>query len=105
MALQLPRRKSTDGRDDISPGLLKRLKDTSVKLRSGKYEVSNLKMVDKPEPMAAYKDRDYRRNIAARYGIILVDNDLGYQTPIKAKSKVFVQDKSIYQTIKERYAA
>lgn len=81
-ALPLPRRPSTDGRDDISPGMLVRLKGRSRKVRNGRYVVSDLKLVENPEPMAAYKDMNYRQKVAARYGIYLVTNGQGFCTPV-----------------------
>jgi len=80
-ALPLPRRLSIDGRDDISPGNLERLKNKSRKIKKGKYVVSDLKLVKEPEPMAAYKDTIWRNRVASRYGICLTVNEQRFWTP------------------------
>jgi hypothetical protein len=84
-AMPLGRRVSVDGRDDISPKNLERLKDKSFKIKRGKYVLSDLKMVTEPERMASYKDADYRSRIADRYGIFLVLNELNFLTPFLKK--------------------
>jgi hypothetical protein len=79
--LPLPRRSSMESVDDISPGNLERLKGLSIKVDRGAYVVSDLKITEKPEEMAAYKDQHFRDRIADRYGIFLSLNRLGFLTP------------------------
>lgn len=102
VCLPLPRRSSTDGRDDISLGNLTRLALRSKKIAKKQYVVSDLKMATNPEPMAAYKDIDYRQAIAARYGIYLTINDYGFLTPHLSKENRIPRPK-VYDTIVERY--
>ena len=47
----LPRRISTDGRDDISPGNLKRLEGKSFKVKHDQYVVSDLKIAEELNEM------------------------------------------------------
>jgi hypothetical protein len=97
----LPRRASTEGIDDISPGNLERIKGWSKKVAKGLYAVSNLKMVDAPQEMAAYKNMRYRTQIAARYGIALLENEKKFLTPYVAKN-IHVREKSIFDEYKEQ---
>src|SRR6185312_2652498 len=83
-ALPLQRRASVDGRDDISPGNLEKLKGKNRKVDKGKVVVSDFKMdpelIKKEQegggtalyPEQVYKQSIYRQTIAARYGITLV---------------------------------
>ena len=101
-ALPLKRRPSIDGRDDISPGNLKRLEGRSLKIAKGKYIVHDLTVVNEPEQMAAYKDQRYRDQIAARYGMFLVLNDKGFLTPYLTKNfDPMVKKKSLFETYRE----
>jgi hypothetical protein len=84
-AMPLGSRKSTDGVDDISPCMLERIKEISPKVKHGKYEIHNLKLNLNQEPMATYKDEQYRKEIAARYGMFLMNNTVGFQTPYLKK--------------------
>jgi hypothetical protein len=79
--LPLRRRASIDNIDDISEGMLKRLKGKSMKIDKGLYKVSNLELVDDPEPMAAYKDLEYRERIANRYGMFFTINEKRFWEP------------------------
>jgi len=81
IAMPLKRRESVDGRDDISPKWLERLKDSSPKVKKGKYVESKLKLERDNRQMATYKDFDYRNEIAARYGMFLTINQRGYWSP------------------------
>ena len=81
-SLPLPRRSSVENIDDVSPGNFERLKDISHRIKSGRYEISNLKLTKQPEQMAAYKDMSYRQKISSRYGMFLLPNKLGFLTPI-----------------------
>lgn len=104
VALPLPRRPSVDGRDDISPKNLARLRGKSLKIDAGKYVVSDLTQVANPEPMAAYKDKYYRDKIADRYGIYLVENELGFLSPYLKKDKnSFLTKKPLFEKLKEKY--
>jgi len=80
-AIPLPRRLSTDGRDDISPKNLERLKGRSFKVNKGKYVLSDLKLIKNPQPMGAYKDVRWRNRVARRYGMFLSVNDQNFLTP------------------------
>lgn len=81
-AVPLPRRVSTDGRDDISPKMLEKLKGKSRKVDNGMYVISNLQTTQQPEQMAAYKDFIWRKKVSNRYGIHLVVNTQRFLTPI-----------------------
>lgn len=83
MACSLKRRASTENIDDISPRHYNKLKNTSNKIKRCEYKIHDLKMVDGKdlEPLAAYKDNDYRNNIAKKYGMFLVVNDKYFWTP------------------------
>ena len=80
-ALPLKKRVSTEKIDDISPLMFERLKDISPKIKAGKYEVHDLKFVDDRRQPATYKEVEYRDGIAARFGMFLMINERGYQTP------------------------
>jgi hypothetical protein len=78
----LKRRISVDGRDDISKGNLARLKAIgSPKVMKEKYIMSDLKLVQNPEQMGAYRDTEYRNEIADRYGMFLLVNEQRFWTP------------------------
>jgi len=80
-AMPLKKRASVEGIDDISPKMLERLKNTSPKIKAGKYEVHNLQFCQDQRPMASYKETHYRDKIAKRYGMFLMLNDLCFQQP------------------------
>lgn len=82
-AMPLPRRASIKEIDDISPKMFERLKDISPKLKNNKYQISgtHLEPENSCHSMASYKDIKYRSGIAEKYGIQLVINGMGYQTP------------------------
>ena len=83
--LPLARRSSQDLRDDISPGMLERLKGRSRKIERGEYIVSEFKMdpelAKNPYPDQTYKDMRLRNRMAARYGIFLILNEQQYLEP------------------------
>ena len=83
--MPLKKRASIEKVDDISPGMLMLLKDSSPKIKAGKYEIHNLQPCQDNRPMASYKDEKYRDKIAARYGMFLMPNDLCFQTPHLSK--------------------
>jgi hypothetical protein len=75
--------------DDISPKNMERLKGKSRKVDKGLVQISDFK-IDQQQisdkgvgkyPTQVYKDEAYRRGIAARYGISLHMNKLGYWEP------------------------
>jgi len=102
--LPLSRRLSIDKVDDISPGNLKKLQGKSKKIDAGKYIVSDMKPVECMQPMASYKEEDYRARIADRYGIFLVINDLHFQTPYLKKSfNVMKAKKPLFEEYREAY--
>jgi hypothetical protein len=80
-AMPLKKRYSVDGRDDISQKWLDKLKDNSPKLKRGKYEIYNSGIGKDNRQTATYKDMEYRQNIADRYGMFLVLNSKGFNTP------------------------
>lgn len=84
-AAPIHRRKSIDGIDDISPNNLNKLKN---KVKNPKrFKVHNLQVSYDLEPLAAYKEFDYRNKIANSYGIFLTINDKQFWTPHLRKSK------------------
>lgn len=85
-AMPLKRRPSTDGVDDISASVLEDMKSISPKVKAGKYVVHDLKCAVDTRKTASYKDEKYRMKIADRYGIFLMVNDRGYQTPYLRRS-------------------
>jgi hypothetical protein len=87
-AVPLKRRASIEEIDDISLKNLERLKGRSFKIDKGKYAISDLKFVKQTEEMASYKDVVYRQGIASRYGIYLMVNEKGFQTPYSAESYI-----------------
>jgi hypothetical protein len=80
-AIQLPRRRSIETVDDISPRNLERLKGKSRKVEKGEYAISDLKTVTKMDPLASYKDFHYRNKIAERYGLFLTINNQFFWEP------------------------
>ena len=80
-SLPLKKRASTEGVDDISQGNYERLKAISPKIKAGKYQIHDLQFVDDRRESATYKDQEFRKEIAARYGIFLSVNERQYQTP------------------------
>jgi hypothetical protein len=104
IGLSLSRRSSNDDVDDISAGMVEKLKGKSRRVDKGKYQVSDLKIIQQPEQMAAYKDPVYRQKVAARYNILLVMNQQGYMSPVKASHPIFIPEKTIFEQIKEKYA-
>lgn len=97
-AFTLNRRISTEEIDDISESNLKRLKGNSKRIDEGKYVMSDLKIYEKPQQMAAYKDMNWRQRIAARYGIFLTVNAQGFCEPhLQSDEK---PRKSVFELIK-----
>jgi hypothetical protein len=84
-AMPLKRRPSVEEIDDISPKIFDMIKDTSPKIKKGKYEISKMEVCVEEPQEAAYKNADYRKAIAKRYGMFLVVNDLGFNEPYLLK--------------------
>lgn len=114
-ALPLERvRNSQDNRDDVSPGNLERLKKIkSRKVARGEYEVRENFVFDKKllenhgYPHQSYKETQYRQNIAARYGILLVMNSRGYWEPTMMPANYKPPEPPpapLYQIMKSRYS-
>lgn len=86
LAMPLKKRASVDGIDDISPKMLERIKNTSPKIKAGKYQAHDLQLMRDDRPYASYKDPQYRDVIAARYGIFLMNNGMNFQQPYLKKN-------------------
>jgi hypothetical protein len=83
-AVPLKWRYSPEIVDDVSPGMLERLKTIdSPKIKRGEFAVHDLQMCQENRQKATYKDNNYRNDIAARYGLFLVINQKGFWTPFK----------------------
>jgi hypothetical protein len=61
--------------------VVEKIKSFSPKVKAGKYAVHNLRCAIDTRQTATYKDEKYRSKIAERYGMFLVVNEQGYQTP------------------------
>jgi len=85
-AMPLKKRTSVEKIDDISPRIYKAIKNTSSKIKRGLYEIHDLKCYNDMRQPATYKDARYRAIIAERYGMFLVVNEQGYQTPYLKRS-------------------
>lgn len=97
------RRKSTDIVDDISPKNLERLKGISRRVDKGDYIVHNLQTTTTLEPLAAYKDLQYRSKVASRYGILLFINEYDFWTPyLKNNFSTIKEEKSILSIYQDR---
>lgn len=84
MACNLKRRSSQDLVDDVSIHHYEKLKDKSSKIKAEKFLMHNgteVKITEMQE-MAAYKDLNYRNNIAKRYGLGLYINEYNFWTPV-----------------------
>jgi hypothetical protein len=101
-AAPLPRRLSTDGRDDISPGNLKRLESRSFKIKKKQYIVSDLQRVEVPEEMWQYRNHGYRQRIATRYGMFLVIKENQFHEPHLMK-RFDPDKKTIFEQLQEKY--
>lgn len=80
-AMPLAKRSSTEEIDDISQDMLDMLIDSSPKLKRGEYILHTLQCALDIRTPATYKDERYRARIADKYGMFLMVNDKGYQTP------------------------
>jgi hypothetical protein len=103
-ALPLERRISTEKIDDISPKNYDRLKDKSIKIKKGLYQISDLKLIHQPQQMAAYKNPTYRARIASRYGIYLHLNKQRFLTPVLSEAYSSL-DKTIFEEYKDAFGA
>jgi len=115
-ALPLERiRNSQDSRDDVSPGNLERLKKIkSRKVARGEYALREEFKFDKKllenhgYPVQTYKEQQYRQNIAARYGILLVMNSRGYWEPTMMPANYKPPEpppEGLYHIFKSRYTS
>jgi hypothetical protein len=100
-AAPIKRRISIEGKDDISPDNYRRLKN-KVK-NPDRFQIHNLEICepDKQEPLAAYKDLDYRNRIADRYGIFLTINDQNFWTPHLRKKGSYFEKRPMIEIYKE----
>lgn len=81
-AMPLKKRESIDGKDDVSPKMFAKLKELgSLKVKQGKCIVHDLSLCQDDRKVAVYKELKYRDEIAKRYGMFLVINKKGFQTP------------------------
>jgi hypothetical protein len=103
-AAPLGRRSSNDIIDDISQGNFDRLKMMSPKIARGEYKIHDLSTTSEPEQLAAYKDFDYRNEIAHRYGMFLYVNKRDFWTPVLVEKFDTAPRKSIMEMLKEKYA-
>lgn len=94
-------RSSVEEIDDVSPLNYEALKDRVR--HPERLKLHPLTLAGKQPPMAAYKEFDYRNRIARRYGMYLIINEKGFWTPYMGAAPG--PDKSILETIKERFAA
>ena len=83
--MPLQKRYSVENIDDVSPRWYERLKDTSPKIKAGRYAIHDLQVHQDCRQMATYKDMTYRDRIARRYGMFLLVNETGYCTPYLLK--------------------
>jgi hypothetical protein len=75
-------RYSNEHIDDVSPGMLERLKQIdSPKVRRGEFAVHDLKPRPEARKMASYKDENYRQQIVRPYGLFLSINSRGFMAP------------------------
>ena len=105
MAAPLALRSSNDEIDDISPINYEALKN---KVRNPKrFKIHDLvkdPCGDKRDQMAKYKDFGYRNRIAARYGMYLIVNEMGFWTPYLSE-KTYYTENSILKDYNERFSA
>jgi hypothetical protein len=85
-AMPLKKRISTEEIDDISPKMYEVLKTISPKVMKGKYQIHDLALCTDTSETATYKDPKYRDAIAKRYGMFLMVNEKGFQTPYLLKN-------------------
>lgn len=103
MCAPLALRASIERVDDISPLNYEALKDRVR--HSERLKIHNLKCVREQPKMQAYKDFDYRNHCARKYGMFLIINECNTWTPYMITDKDRGPQKSIMETIKERFAA
>jgi hypothetical protein len=105
-------RNSQDERDDVSKSNLERLKAVkSRKVAKGDYVLHEQFPID-PKlterhgyPSQTYKDVIYRQQIAARYGIFLVNNARGYLQPFLAGPDWKPRTETLYQITAKQFPA
>ena len=79
-ALFLNRRSSKDKETDISPTNKKLFEENHIYINSIDHSLQEVEACNQ-EPLAAYKDQEYRNHIASRYGIFLTTNKNGFNEP------------------------
>jgi hypothetical protein len=105
-AMPLQRRASIEGIDDISPENFELLKDKSRKIKMGRYKIHNCETIPEKQqfPMAAYKDEQFRDNIVRRYGLYLVQNEMGFMSPFLRRGG-YKKPESIFHIARREFAA
>lgn len=105
MACDLKRRSSQDIIDDISRYHYEKLRVQSSKVKKGKFLLhDNIEVrVEEMGQMAAYKDTDYRNEIAKRYGMAVHINEYDFWTPTLIDDSLnTINTESLYDRIKKR---
>lgn len=85
--LSLTPRLDTDGIDDMDPFWYEKVKETSPKVKAGKYKIYNgpIKDTSKNYQINSFrKDMEYLRGIGLKFGLDLVLKKNGYLRPYKA---------------------
>lgn len=103
MACNLKRRSSQDTVDDISRYHVEKLRDSSSKVKKGKFLLhDNIEVrVEEMGEMAAYKDTNYRNTIANRYGMKVHINEYNFWTPTLIDDSN-ISSKNLFDVIKEK---
>ena len=64
-----------------------KLKDISPKIKQGLYKLHNtIQLVQDNRPTATYKDYEYRNHVAQRFGMFILQNNMGFCTPYLLES-------------------
>ena len=116
--MPLARRSSQDEKCDISEGNFELLKGKSRKVdhgnvyvhKKGEFQFDYSLLDDGGYPnQRPYQELAYRQAIADRYGILLVQNERGYLTPVLKKDGWQSQSKrpteTLYQIINQKFPA
>lgn len=108
-ALPLNRKASVDVADDVSPKNLERLREMkSRKVARGEFvQIDKFgfdqRLIDNTYPNQTYQDTEYRKGIAARYGIHLVMNSRGYWEPRLGPDTSTPKPPSMFKILSESY--
>lgn len=109
-ALPLNRKASVDVADDVSPKNLERLREMkSRKVARGEFvQIEKFgfdqRLIDNTYPNQTYQETEYRKGIAARYGIHLVMNSRGYWEPRLGPDTSVPKPPSMFKILSESYA-